>query len=150
MIIILEGIELKPAQYQLEVVCLLYIYIVCIDERKKISPLVLYKEVINNKTYYYLSLRTYGTTISVAKVGAIILFDDGTKLNKPSVKIDVDVSYESQGYQYSAYTLLSAADINMLCNKKVSKFRLYVYDEEINPWFAEKFTYYVKCIMGKE
>src|SRR5690554_4913906 len=59
-------------------------------EDLKISSVVLYKTINSGNVRYLLGLKTNGKTINVGENGVIILFDDGTKMNKPTVKIDVD------------------------------------------------------------
>jgi|BioPla2DNA2_1021312.scaffolds.fasta_scaffold36365_2 hypothetical protein len=119
-----------------------------IIEGRQISSMILYKSVKSGKVSYSLSLRTYGSTVNVGETGVIILFDDGTKMSKPTVKIDVDS--DEKGFKYSAYIPLTEIEVKSLTTKKIKKFRLYIYDEEVSPGFAEKFTYYVKCVMEKK
>jgi hypothetical protein len=119
-----------------------------IIDGQNISSIILYKTLKNGKVNYSLSLRTYGSTLNVGKTGVIILFNDGTKLNKPSIKIDVDT--DDKGFKYSAYIPLSETEVKSLVNKKIDKFRLYIYDEDVSQGFAEKFTYYVKCLILKK
>lgn len=119
-----------------------------IIEGRQISSMILYKTVKSGKVSYSLSLRTYGSTVNVGETGVIILFDDGTKISKPTVKIDVDT--DEKGFEYSAYIPLTETEVKSLTTKKIKKFRLYIYDKEVSPGFAEKFTYYVKCVMEKK
>lgn len=119
-----------------------------IIEGRQISSMILYKTVKSGKVSYSLSLRTYGSTVNVGETGVIILFDDGTKMSKPTVKIDVDT--DEKGFEYSAYIPLTETEVKSLTTKKIKKFRLYIYDKEVSPSFAEKFTYYVKCVMEKK
>ncbi len=119
-----------------------------IIEGRKISSMILYKTIKSGKVFYFLSLETYGSTVNVGETGLIILFDDGTKMSKPTIKIDVDT--DEKGFKYSAYIPLTETELKSLTKKKIKKFRLYIYDEEVSPGFAEKFTYYVKCIMEKK
>ena len=119
-----------------------------IIESRNISSMILYKTIKSGKVSYSLNLSTYGSTINVGETGVIILFHDGTKMNKPTVKIDVDS--DDKGFKYSAYLSLSETEVKSLTTKKIKKFRLYVYDEEVSAGFAEKFTYYVKCVMDKK
>lgn len=119
-----------------------------IIEGSSVSPMIIYKIIKNGKVSYFLSLHTYGSTINVGGTGVIILFDNGTKLNKPTIKIDVE--YDGTGYEYSAWIPLTEIEVKTLTTKKISKFRLYVYDEEVNSSFAEKFSVYVKCVIERK
>lgn len=110
---------------------------------RKLSPIIIYKHVNKGKAVYYLSLRTYGNTVNVNESGVIILFEDGTKWNRAS---KIDVESDSNGYEYSAFITLTSADLITFSTKKIKKFRLYIYDETINPSDAEKFRIYTQCI----
>lgn len=119
-----------------------------IIEGGKISSMILYKTITNSKVLYSLNLSTYGNTVNVGESGVIILFDDGTKMNKPSIKVDVNSN--AKGFEYTAYIPLTETEVKLLTTKKITKFRLFIYDEVVSPSFAEKFTYYVKCVMDKK
>lgn len=110
---------------------------------RQLSPMIIYKNINKGKTVYYLSLRTYGSTVNVNENGVIILFQDGTKWSRGS-KIDVEA--DSNGFEYSAFITLTSADLTTFSTKKIKKFRLYIYDEEINSSDAEKFKLYTQCI----
>ena len=109
----------------------------------EISPVSILKIISKGKTIYYLSLRTQGSTININKTGVIILFQDGTKWSKDA-KIDADVG--RNGFDYSAFITLNPNDLAIFSTKKIKKFRLYIYDQEISPRNAELFKYYVDCI----
>ena len=76
---------------------------------------------------YYLSLRTYGLSLYTNKEGFILLFEDGSRLEKPKAKVDVK---SSQGgyWEYSVFVELSKEELDMFANKKVDSFRIYIYD----------------------
>lgn len=116
-----------------------------LSEGRKTSDVIIYKDIKSGKATYYLRLTAYGNTVSVDGKGVIILFEDGTKLNKPTQKVDVEA--ESSIFEYSAFITLTPNDLILLKTKKIAKFRLYIYDNSIDEYFAEKFTYYVKCIV---
>jgi hypothetical protein len=112
--------------------------------RKCAVPFVIQKTITKlKKTYYYLSLRTYGNTLNVNEKVISVIFEDGTKWSKQS-KIDAD--YDDGSYIYSAFIGLSQNDLEIFSTKKIKKFRLYIYDKEININDAEKFCEYVKLI----
>tara|TARA_R110001632_G_scaffold219438_1_gene348973 strand:- start:292 stop:1164 length:873 start_codon:yes stop_codon:yes gene_type:complete len=112
------------------------------------SSMTINKYIKGSDTDYYLSLRAYGASVSVGETGVIILFQDGTKMNKPSEEIDVDAG--ENGYTYSAWITLTAAEVESFSVKTIKKFRLYIYDKEVSPSEADKFTHYAKCIVDKK
>ena len=105
------------------------------------SPVGLHKYIKNGRTVYYLDLSIEGSTLTRG-TGVIVVFSDGTKWVKP---IKVDVRYSS-GWQYSSWITLTTADLQVLKNKSIKKFRLYIYDAEINPYDGEEFKKYVSLI----
>lgn len=110
---------------------------------RQLSPMIIYKHINNGKIVYYLSLSTYGSTVNVNENGVIILFQDGTKWTRAS-KINVEA--DSKGFEYSAFITLTPADLVTFSTKKIKKFRLYIYDKEVNSSDAEKFRLYAQCI----
>jgi hypothetical protein len=119
-----------------------------IIETGQIASMIIYKILESGDVMFFLSLQTYGNTLNVGETGVILLFDDGTKMNKPSEEIDVDA--HAKGFKYSAFISLTETEVISLSTKKIKKFRLYIYDEAVNPDFADKFTHYVKCVLDKE
>ena len=111
---------------------------------RKISSMIIYKNVNNGKSVYYLSLETNGSTVNVNITGVIILFQDGTKWERPAEKIDVKTG--SKGFTYSAFITLTPADLITFSTKKIKKFRLYIYDEDVYSSDADRFKLYTECI----
>lgn len=112
-----------------------------------ISDISISKFKKNNKSNYYLSLYAYGYTVVLNETKIIILFSDKTKLYKNS-KIDCNVS-EKGGFVYSSIIQLNNDDLKLLSTKEISKFRLYVFDNEISESESLIFKEYVKCIIKK-
>lgn len=88
------------------------------------------KHIKNGKSVYYLGLYTKGATASTGK-GVVLLFSDGTKINKPSVPTDVRVNSSAQ-FEHSAFLQLSIAEMQVLSRKKLSDFRIYIFDQSID------------------
>jgi len=95
------------------------------------------------KPNYYLSLFTVGHTVVIDGKGAYILFEDGKKWSK-SVKIDVDAT--QSGFRYSAFVPLTNSDLKLLKSKKISKFKLYIFEQSISDDDANMFIQDVSCI----
>ncbi len=102
------------------------------------------KNIKKNIAFYYLNLSTIGRTLTYGGKGVKILFNDGTKWEKPYEKIYVNTT-NGNGWQYSAFISLNQTDLNLFSNKVIKKFRLYIYD---NYYLGdtEKFVYYFKAI----
>ena len=109
-----------------------------------------YVNIENGSETYYMSLSTIASTISVGKKGVTILFDDKSKMVKNYEKIDIKVNAYGSGYEYYSIINLTKDDLYVLSTKKIYKFRLYIYDEEINQDFAENFKETVSCLIFKK
>ncbi len=107
------------------------------------DKVILHKNISQKGAFYYLALETYGYTVSVSGKGATILFSDGTKWTK-DVKIDADAG--SDNFRYSAFIPVTSTDISLFSKKIISKFRLYVYDQEMNTGEAQRFMALVNCV----
>ena len=112
---------------------------------KQESSVVFIKIIENKKSpTYYLSLTTHGETVNVDGKGVIILFTDGTKWTAPNETIDVEA--ETSNFEYSAFASLTNADMITFQNKKIKKFRLYIYDKEVDVDLSDKLMVYAKCL----
>ena len=109
----------------------------------KEAGIKIYKYIKKGRVVYYLSLRAYGSTLNVNESGVIILFQDGTKWTRAE---KIDVEPESDGYEYSAFIILTPIDVTTFSKKKIKAFRLYIYDKKIDSSDAENFTLYTQCI----
>jgi hypothetical protein len=102
---------------------------------------------------YYLILNSYGSTLNVGKKGAIILFRDGSRMNKPNADIDVSAnagsSHEYSPYRYTTFIPLSKSDVKILSERIIDKYRLFIYDLYSSEEHATKFKYYVQCILKR-
>jgi hypothetical protein len=113
------------------------------NDNLQMYPMAIIKTISKTKTTYYLSLLAIGQTVSLFEKGVIILFDDGTKWTKPN---EIDVEATENGFEYRAFITLSLADLTTFSTKKIKKYRLYVYDKEVNSNDADNFKIYTKCI----
>ena len=76
----------------------------------------------------YLSLTTYGSTLNVGEKGLVILFQDGTKIEKPNADIDYESNTGSPYWEYTAFEGISDEELEMFATKKIDAFRLYMYE----------------------
>ena len=77
----------------------------------------------------YIRLIITGASLSTGEKGAIVLFEDGTKLDFPDAEIDVEVS--KYGYwQYSAFIQLGEKKLQHFIDKDINAFKLYIYPKE--------------------
>ena len=84
----------------------------------------------NNEYILYLNLTAYGSTLNVGETGAILLFTDGTKWERPNAKIDADVT-DYGSWKYSIFETISEDELKLFQTKDVEGFKLYIYNKEI-------------------
>ena len=82
----------------------------------------------DGKITTYLRLKTYGSTLNIGEKGFILLFQDGTKLEKPNAKVDAESDSGTAYWEYSTFTPISDEELEMFATKKVDSFRLYIYE----------------------
>lgn len=105
----------------------------------------LIKNISAGRAVYFMRLMTHGSSVVVDGTGVILLFSDGSKITKPSVEIDVDVS--DNGYEYTAFFLVNLTDLKTLASKDLKKYRLYIFDGVVNEKDSEDFRIYASQII---
>lgn len=95
----------------------------------------------------FIKIDVIGNAPSVGNKGVIILFEDGTKIERPDAKIDTQVNHNGEGYLYRAFFILNQDEIKKLTQKSITDVRLFVFDAEINDGL--KLQEYLKCIIEK-
>jgi hypothetical protein len=121
------------------------IFIDCPVMGNSMSTIHLIKKINKNVASYYLDLMTQGSTLFVGWKGAILVFTDGTKMKKPNAEIDIEVS--DYGFRYTSFIELTRDDLKVLSSKTIDKFRLNIFDGEVNSKDARMFRIYAKNII---
>lgn len=103
------------------------------------------KNIEGTDTTVYLSVSNYGTTVVVDGKGLIVLFEDGTKFEKPNVGIDVKVA-DKGGFNYRAFLKITKEELALFASKKVTDTRLYIYDRTLQPDATKLILQYAKCM----
>ena len=91
-----------------------------------------------------MNLEAKSNHLSYGGKGGIILFTDGTKM---ILQNKINVSYSGDNYNYNSFISLSQNDLLILSKKEIKKFRLYIYDEDVNHWDAVKIKNYIKLLL---
>jgi hypothetical protein len=104
------------------------------------------KVIMSNDTTYFIHVRNGGSTVNVGVEGMILLFDDGSKIEKKSAEVDVKTGKYS--YVYSAFEELNSDAIMILCEKLITDTRLYIYDNEIDKDNSILIQEYLKCLVS--
>ena len=102
----------------------------------------------SGSSFMYIMFQTNSSSPHYGEVGLIVLFEDGTRLEKPN--LDVSCTYYSSSsntpFNYRSYLILDDELYELFSTKVMKKFRLYIYDVELFARPAEKFVDYVKQI----
>lgn len=112
-----------------------------------LNPISFRKVKIGDKVSTFIKIDVIGITANVGKKGVIILFEDGTKIERPDEVIDVNVNKKGGGFLYRSFFELNQEDIEKLSQNRISDVRLFIFDREINNGF--KLQEYMKCIKDK-
>lgn len=104
------------------------------------------KVVKSSDTLYYVYLTAEGMTANYLKRGVIILFTDGSKIEKNDAEVDCKYRAGTM-YDYSAFIRLTEDDLNQLTTKTMSAFRLYIYDRGFGEKKALKLAESLKCLI---
>ena len=95
----------------------------------------------------FMSLRTFGKTISVFKKGVIVLLEDGNKIKKPFAEINSEAV--SKGYVYSSFFKLNDEDIELLIASPITDYRLYIYEGKPVKKNSRVYQEILKCLKNK-
>lgn len=95
------------------------------------------KTINEGKETYVALLSVSGSTLNVKEKGVIVLFKDGTKIEKPEVGIDVNPL--GGNWQYSTAFYLDDEELNLFATKEIDAIRLYIYDAVIPKKQSENF-----------
>ena len=74
----------------------------------------------------YVNIRAVGSTLNVGKKGLTVIFEDGSRFERPAAKIDAKAGSGS-GWNYSAFVSVDEEDLNLFATKKVKAYKLYIY-----------------------
>ncbi|MFK7049894.1 hypothetical protein V3Q77_08330 [Flavobacterium davisii] len=106
-----------------------------------ISPTEKHVYFLEEDGQVYISLKAHGNIPKVGAKGVIILLEDG-KIEKPNA--DITVSY-NHSYDYTAFIKLTKEDILLLQSKKITAYRLYIFDFELEN--GDLYKEYLKCLI---
>lgn len=102
------------------------------------------KAIDGDKESVFISVTQFGKTLNVNEKGLYLLFEDGSKLEYPNAKIDVEAT--SEGYFYKAFQILSNDDIENLSTQLITDKKLYIYEGSIDKEDAIALKNYLKCL----
>jgi hypothetical protein len=94
----------------------------------------------------YMSLKGYGSSLSVDQRGVVILLANGVKIEKPLEKINVEANTTTSGWNYSAFIKLDKSDIEKMILSPITDFKLYVYESNLVDRKSKLYWEYLKCM----
>lgn len=75
----------------------------------------------------YLRITTYGSTLNVGEKGLTVIFEDGSRFERPAAEIDANTS-SGYGWRYTAFVSIDDEDLKLFATKKVKAYKLYIYE----------------------
>lgn len=114
-----------------------------ITSRSVISEgITLMKVTKDDSSKIYMSIKEYGSTLTVGKEGLILLLENGQKISRPNAKVDVEAN--KNGYTYSVFIELTEPEIQLIMGNNITDNRLYIYDGQIKD--GAKLSAYLECL----
>ncbi len=113
-----------------------------------LNSIIFYKTIKGNDTVYSFKLKSYGSTCVVDGKGVIIILSDGSRIVRPTEKINVDVNSSGQGFTYSAYVYPSKNEISQLLNSSITDYRLYIFDTNVSPRGGKVYQRIINCLIN--
>ena len=96
------------------------------------SPIL--KNIVFYKTKYkdgmirmYVRLSTEGVTLNVGEKGLIVIFEDGSRFERPNAEIKADSGAGSM-WNYTAFESINEEELSLFATKKVKAYKLYIYE----------------------
>jgi hypothetical protein len=97
----------------------------------------------------YMRVITYGASLNVGIGGLIVLFEDGTRFERPGAKVSVEATSGSY-WEYRAFERVTDEELMLFESKKIDSFRLFIYDGTVSPREKIKIMGYAKAIRFKK
>ena len=104
------------------------------------------KEQAASGTVYYMRISFSKSSLPDFGKGVIILFKDGSKINKPSAEVKPNVV--GSDYHVTSFFALTKDEVAQLSNKEIDGIRCYVYDTMLT--WPLRFKEMVKCIQAAQ
>ena len=94
------------------------------------SPIL--KNIAFYKTKYkdgmirmYVRLSTEGVTLNMGKKGLTVIFEDGSRFERPNAEIKADSGAGSM-WDYRAFESINEEELSLFATKKVKAYKLYI------------------------
>ena len=94
----------------------------------------------------FLSTSIDDSYCTVGGKGLTILFEDSTKFERSYAKVDCNY-YGGGSYTYSCFIPLGKDEVKLFGEKKISKYKMYIFKGNVSNSYATKFQNYSKCIL---
>jgi len=112
------------------------------------NPCLFIKHIRNGDTTLIFRPTASGSTLNTNIKGVIILFKDGTKIERPNEIINVN-SATGTGWEYSAYMHLTKEEEAQFLISPMTDYRLYIYDATVTNYAGKIYQKILNCIKDK-
>ena len=72
-------------------------------------------------------MRTGGLTLNIGEKGFTIIFEDGTRFERPNADVDTKAGSAAR-WDYRVFERISDEDLNLFASKKIKAYKLYIYE----------------------
>jgi len=106
--------------------------------------IIVQKDFVLNEPMYSLQMNAVGDSANLDASGVTIIFEDGTVWTR---KAALSLNVTDKGFfQYTGSPMLIEDDLPLFTTKKIKKYLLYTYSQEVTPTEATQVQDYIKCI----
>ena len=75
----------------------------------------------------YLRISANGGTLNVREKGLTVIFEDGSRFERPAAEIDAKAS-SGYGWNYTAFESVNEEEVSLFATKKVKAYKLFIYE----------------------
>lgn len=109
-----------------------------------VVPLIFSKWVNQDTVLFSLYLSTRTDMALKNCKGVVVIFTDSTIWSRPAIINSYPIN---NSLEYNTDITLTEADALLFSTKKIAKYNLYIFNQEINEATADNFQASVKCII---
>lgn len=111
------------------------------------DDVVFTRKVKDGRTYFLMSLKASSSSLTaMGKTGAIVLFNDGDKIEFKEAEMDVLRTSLAGHYNILTTVILDRSMIEKLTMKQIKGFRLYMDDKMLTNFESLRYMDLIKCI----
>lgn len=106
----------------------------------------------NGDTTFFVKIEALSTKPCVNEKGVSVLFEDGTRMDKPEAEITSEayVSQYYSGYKIKAFSQINREELTKFSIKKMTDYKVHTITQEVNERFGKYCMKYASCILNSK